>query len=484
MNIAQCLADLERGIVPNHEHTASVTRPYAIPLLAGNEEEEDNVFIEYVSNRVSSYKRYQKKYFEEQNNGVFLEHLFNEKIPGTQKPIPRPTKSCRPDWVLKFRGCPLAYGEGKSCPVWQDTGSGTSYTTMCAANILNFMPTNSPAIVMHSTNARFRFQAVRLDLEGKALQVLQRDGMRYDFADPQGPGGGDSEEFQELPIMYRFERVPKSVHALRPMQSYLGHAEEQVAGQAQAAQASRMKAEDIARKSKRMKKIAQSPSRSYEVEDAYEDPYNEGDGTVLILKVNDDSALKRKWMSINWKLRQYAICLLEAVDVMTALLMEQNPDDAALAYDKSLQMGKFTAPVKFENMKEVMPFDRKKDIVAEEWQYDSVDGWLLSERSGAWMSAKEKAEKDISLQSSEPATAPETSGTTPVTVSATPAGASFAHLLKAPSAHKLASEYMSQMGATTPQVRKKLFATPVKTRQQKAQETPKVTVKSATPMQL
>ena len=47
-NLAQTLADIENGIIID-DFMGKIRRPFAKPLLAGNEKEEDNVFIEYVS---------------------------------------------------------------------------------------------------------------------------------------------------------------------------------------------------------------------------------------------------------------------------------------------------------------------------------------------------------------------------------------------------------------------------------------------------
>ena len=47
-NLAQTLADIEKGIYID-DCMGKISHPYAKPLLAGNEEGDDNVFIEYVN---------------------------------------------------------------------------------------------------------------------------------------------------------------------------------------------------------------------------------------------------------------------------------------------------------------------------------------------------------------------------------------------------------------------------------------------------
>ena len=47
-HLAQALADIEKGIYID-DGMGKISRPYAKPLLAGNEEEEDIIFIKYAS---------------------------------------------------------------------------------------------------------------------------------------------------------------------------------------------------------------------------------------------------------------------------------------------------------------------------------------------------------------------------------------------------------------------------------------------------
>ena len=47
-NLAQTLTDIEKGIIID-DQMGKIKWPFAKSLLVGNEEEEDNVFIEYIS---------------------------------------------------------------------------------------------------------------------------------------------------------------------------------------------------------------------------------------------------------------------------------------------------------------------------------------------------------------------------------------------------------------------------------------------------
>ena len=48
-NIASMLADMERNLFLDTDYTYSLTRPHARALQGGNKEEDENIFIQYVS---------------------------------------------------------------------------------------------------------------------------------------------------------------------------------------------------------------------------------------------------------------------------------------------------------------------------------------------------------------------------------------------------------------------------------------------------
>ena len=76
--------------------------PFAVSLTAGNEEEKDNISVKYESHNVDKvYKENNltREDFTNNSNGKFLASLFDEKLPNG-KMIPRPTKSCHPNFEL------------------------------------------------------------------------------------------------------------------------------------------------------------------------------------------------------------------------------------------------------------------------------------------------------------------------------------------------------------------------------------------------
>ena len=60
-NLAQALSDIEKGKAPTPRQTGRLQCPFAVPLQAGNEEEPENVFIEYVSNVIEGESSFFKK---------------------------------------------------------------------------------------------------------------------------------------------------------------------------------------------------------------------------------------------------------------------------------------------------------------------------------------------------------------------------------------------------------------------------------------
>ena len=186
LNMATFLVDMEKGEQVNIYHGAKLECPFAIGLTAGNEEEKDNVFVEYASHiydELYLQDTLTRDDFVNNCNGKFLASLFEEKL-SDRKHIPRPTKSCQPDFVLCYKGCPLAYGECKSGTY--DTKEGLSLTTMLSTNILNYATPSTPAIVLHTNDFRFHVQVVTLNTDNSTLCVWQRDGYRYHL-NPQGP---------------------------------------------------------------------------------------------------------------------------------------------------------------------------------------------------------------------------------------------------------------------------------------------------------
>ena len=171
-NITTFLVDAEKGEELEFVDGGKLECPFAISLTAGNEEEKDNIFVKYASNNVDKVyteNNLTREDFTDNRNGKFLASLFGEKLPDG-KLIPRPTKSCHPDFELQYKGCPLAYAECKTGKY--DTKEGLSLTIVLSANILNFATPSTLAIVVHSNDFRFCVQiVVTLNMENSTLFV-------------------------------------------------------------------------------------------------------------------------------------------------------------------------------------------------------------------------------------------------------------------------------------------------------------------------
>ena len=97
-NIATFLVVAEKGEELQFVNGGKLEHPFAISLTAGNEEEKDNIFVEYASHNVDNVytgNNLKKEDFTDNRNGKFLASLFDEKLPD-RKLIPRLTKSCHP----------------------------------------------------------------------------------------------------------------------------------------------------------------------------------------------------------------------------------------------------------------------------------------------------------------------------------------------------------------------------------------------------
>ena len=94
--------DAEKGEELDFVNSGKLECPFAVSLTAGNEEEKDDIFVEYASHNVDKVyteNNLTREEFTNNSNGKFLASLFDEKLPDGKR-IPRLTKSCHPDFEL------------------------------------------------------------------------------------------------------------------------------------------------------------------------------------------------------------------------------------------------------------------------------------------------------------------------------------------------------------------------------------------------
>ena len=212
LNIATFLVDTEKSEEVKIFYSAKLEHPFAIGLMAGNEEEKDNVFVEYSSHvyeKLYLKETLTREEFVNNCNGKFLAALFGEKGKDG-KFIPRPTKSCRPDFILCYKGCLLMYRECK-LGIY-DTKEGLSLTTMLSANILNYTTPSTLAIVLHTNDFRFHVQVITLNTDNSTLCVWQRDSYAYHLNPQDHPpvnrkGQGIQQEYIHIPLVYKYGKV-------------------------------------------------------------------------------------------------------------------------------------------------------------------------------------------------------------------------------------------------------------------------------------
>ena len=306
------LADIKKGIYI-YDGMGKISLPCAKPLLAGNVEEEDSVFIEYVSAIDGDpQQKLDPKNFFENDNGIFINKLMEEKNDSGVF-IPRPIKLCHPDWVLSYRGCPLAYGKGKMS--WGDTTEGLRYTNLFGTNILNYITKGTPSIVMHTSNICITLQASRIDDNDETIAVYQRKGLPY-FIEPSVKYPTDSKPTTPLPLLYCFKRVEKQ-YLSEDTFTYLNQRADKATKQHQ----------QQFYKAEKALHSSYTPSETIESAALYDLQalYNHEDlvDSFLILMMDPEiEVIRRKWNRLRGPLQSYVIAIFEAIDVCVGIFTQ------------------------------------------------------------------------------------------------------------------------------------------------------------------
>lgn len=402
-NMAQALADLDRSIRCDDIHSASDERPFAIPLLAGNQEEVDNVFVEYISAKSTEMDH---REFCEKNIGRFVNELF-DRVDENKMYIPRPTKSCRGDFVLKYRGCMMATGEGKAQV--GDTKSGLSYTSMCASSILNWSEDYTPALAIHISNCRVRVQSITRelgetsqDLEKDCLRVKQRTGLPFDLEPPESVNSAeetDETRFPLPPILYYFKRVVMPPNR-NQVKDFIKRKIAEADAIAAKEQEARRKAETERVKTKKRGQPS-SPARSFKEEDIVKDTYGDlSDKTqfsMLVIHVKKyDEELQKEWLELPATLRKMLLAVFEAVDVITEVLCQQDAEGTEQNFRDCYGQGVFMRPCRLGA--KIQP--KSKKVKQQDYLYSNVKRWQEASKPGAKIRGvssvfREAAEKAI-----------------------------------------------------------------------------------------
>ena len=284
--------------------------------------------------------------------------------------------------MYSYRGCPLAYEESKTGGY--DMKEGLSYTSICATNILNYLPSNCPAVVLHSSNVRFRMQVMCLDKNNTSIQVLQRDGIPYTLQAPPPNDQCDTNKYGFPPILYRFCAVSKGMVPLPDFKLHFIYQNVQVEITAHEAQQARQQAEVDAG----IRKVKRDPSPSLSYEEGKLHHHNSFEEEFLLINI-DDYTLDEKacWENLHPTLKRYMLAIFEAIDVVVGIFVMQNEEKAAEQYNLALETKKFCLPCKY--MRESVPC--RMNVNAAEFIYSNVANWKTSDNkshSNAWVRAK------------------------------------------------------------------------------------------------
>lgn len=442
-NISRMLADLEVAV---DVKCATLTRPFASPLKGGNEEDDDNTYIEYVSHIVDQgHNILSRSDFKANDVGLFISTLLsqevaNRKVPQVSSPIPRPTKSCRPDFLEAMKGAPTLVGEGKTLSqrkasgetVQIDTTEGLYYSTIQAVNLFNWLPRTCPAIVLHITDTRFRVQAVHLDCKHDIIRVYQRSCSAYNLEAVPSGLDIDDDVLKRFPSFSFYDRVSRD--EINEHRGYLdkvgagtktSHAEafkarqfaEAVARSLQMGKSAhevhkKRQAEKSKRDQRRQElpgatesrgKPPKTPPTPSPTESHAEDeciPFM-GDSYMLGREYDESETYRQKWKNLSSTLRTYIMSAWEAIDILVQLKLQQNEEEAARNYEASLQSGLFCPPQKFRLQNLIQPRGRNNEINAGDFMYDNCANWQtvdVSEVSPEFTHAVEATRADLAVR--------------------------------------------------------------------------------------
>ena len=197
-NFAIMLADCHHVRDPSHLQYFRLERPLAKVLTGGCYGSRDNVYVEYMSAKKiqnpdgSEHWYLDDDVFRSEGHAELVMKNFDRTTPeGTYK-APRPTKSTTADWTVKYFGCEVLHGEGKTA----FSSAGSEKACMAAAQQLAFNPTG---LVLHSSGDRFRIYKLRK--KGHRILVTQKRGQSYVLSQVEAsdPIPSVIHEFEGLP---------------------------------------------------------------------------------------------------------------------------------------------------------------------------------------------------------------------------------------------------------------------------------------------
>ena len=145
----------------NNSANFEYTLPHASELTGSFYGHSDNIYSQYMVHDNS----FNPGILDNEDHMSMIYNMFQQQVSTAEYPEPCHMKGHRPDWIIKHRGAPLLYGEGKAMTGTNesDTHEGVMLLVYLCMNQLNF---NDFALGMITTNSRMQFICIEKCAEG------------------------------------------------------------------------------------------------------------------------------------------------------------------------------------------------------------------------------------------------------------------------------------------------------------------------------
>ena len=94
---------------------------------------------------------------------------------------------------------------------------------------------------------------------------------------------------------------------------------------------------------------------------------------LMVEKMPNSSELLPVWAKIDRHLKEFSVAIWETIDILVSTLLLQDPQAAADNYKEALHIGTLVLPSKLP--KEILPFDRAKEIQGNMFKYYNIKNW-------------------------------------------------------------------------------------------------------------
>ena len=121
---------------------------------------------------------------------------------------------------------------------------------------------------------------------------------------------------------------------------------------------------------------------------------------LMVEKMPNLTTLLLVWAKVDRHLREFTVAIWETIDILVSTLLLQDPQAAAENYKEALCISTLVLPTKLP--KEILPFDRAKQIQGNMFKYYHIKNWkakfdLIHDPN--WLHAKQVALKQSTFNS-------------------------------------------------------------------------------------